>query len=175
MINKYLNILNLLGRKHKNIKIYKKILKRFNRHKRNIFYGIGPWAGIMKESKRMVLDEKDKKIMKILENFGYTRPEASIMLYFFFFESGTSRDIEHSTNLRQPEVSQGIKKFIDCKYLDYIETHGDTTRGRPIKKYERLKNKKEIFDDIKNDITKKLKKYEENLKELKKLIEGNYG
>jgi predicted transcriptional regulator len=59
----------------------------------------------MKDSEVKVLDENDYIFIKALSNLGMSRNVATAMAYLTNVDEASSREIEISTGLRQPEVS----------------------------------------------------------------------
>ncbi len=63
----------------------------------------------MKDYEIKVLDENDRIFIKNLSSLGMSRSVAATMAYLMNVDEATSRDIEVSTGLRQPEVSLAMR------------------------------------------------------------------
>ena len=116
--------------------------------------------------------EKEQKAVEALQHLGFSRPEAKTLIFLFKTERVTARDIEKSTDLRQPEVSQGTSALINRKWIktSKIKTKG---KGRPHYKYRLAKPKKEIIDDIQEEIQKRIEQEQQNLIIVRELLLWN--
>jgi len=65
----------------------------------------------MQDRKIEVFTEDDELIVNKLRAIGMTRKAAKVITYLMLRTSGSARDIEITTNLRQPEVSIGLKEL----------------------------------------------------------------
>ena len=64
---------------------------------------------IMKDYEIKVLDEEDHIFIETLRVLGASRNVAKMMAYLMNVDEASSREIEISTGLRQPEVSLAMK------------------------------------------------------------------
>ena len=67
----------------------------------------------MKDSEVKMLDEDDYIFIKALSNLGISRNVATAMAYLMNVDEASSREIEISTGLRQPEISLAMNLM--CK------------------------------------------------------------
>jgi len=65
----------------------------------------------MQDRKIEVFTEDDELIVNRLRAIGMTRKAAKVITYLMLRTDGSARDIEITTNLRQPEVSIGLKEL----------------------------------------------------------------
>jgi predicted transcriptional regulator len=65
----------------------------------------------MQDRKIEVFTEDDELIVNRLRAIGMTRKAAKVITYMMLRTDGSARDIEITTNLRQPEVSVGLKEL----------------------------------------------------------------
>ncbi|MFA5452022.1 MAG: hypothetical protein WC248_00395 [Candidatus Methanomethylophilaceae archaeon] len=65
----------------------------------------------MKDKTIELFSEADKKFMDRLQLLGMSRKAAGVFTYLLQRESGSSRMIEITSGLRQPEVSIGIQEI----------------------------------------------------------------
>ena len=101
-----------------------------------------------------------------LEQFGLTRIEAKI-LSFLVEGKATGRDIERKMDLRQPEVSVGIKALQARGWVRGAELVAKEGKGRKEKTYELAL----LFGKIVNEIANRvLHKQIEERKKLEELI-----
>jgi len=63
----------------------------------------------MKDYEIKLLDENDHIFIEMLRNLGMSRNIATALAYFMNVDEATSREIEISTGLRQPEVSLAMR------------------------------------------------------------------
>ena len=63
----------------------------------------------MKNYEVKVLDEEDHIFIEILRDLGASRRVATMMAYLMNVDEASSREIEISTGLRQPEVSLAMR------------------------------------------------------------------
>jgi predicted transcriptional regulator len=63
----------------------------------------------MKDHGIKVLDEDDNNFIETLRNIGMSRNVAATMAYLMNVDEASSREIEISTGLRQPEISLAMR------------------------------------------------------------------
>jgi predicted transcriptional regulator len=80
------------------------------------------------------MDDNDLEFAEILKQIGVPRSVAMIITYLKDLEEASSRDIEIGGDLRQPEVSIGMREL---RRRDWIEEREFKTegKGRPSKIY----------------------------------------
>ena len=88
----------------------------------------------MKDYEIKVLDENDCILIKNLSSLGMSRNVAAIMAYLMNVDEATSRDIEVSTGLRQPEVSLAMRLMHNQSWVS-VRSEKKPGKGRPIKIY----------------------------------------
>lgn len=113
--------------------------------------------------------EREQKAVKALQHIGFSRIEAQTLIFLFKTEKVTARDIEEGAKLRQPEVSHGTCALINRKWvkMSKIQTKG---KGRPYYKYRLAKSKKEIINDIQEEIWKRIEEEHQNLITVRELL-----
>jgi predicted transcriptional regulator len=81
------------------------------------------------------LDEKDLEFVEALRSINVSRNVASLITYLSNVDEATSREIERGTNLRQPEVSIGMRTLRQNNWIEErdVRTEG---KGRPMKIYK---------------------------------------
>ena len=96
-------------------------------------------------------DRKDA-IVKSLTTLGYSPTTAKVITYFIILKKGTARDIEHTMNLRQPEVSVTTRQLLEkncIKATPIKKPH----KGRPYYIYE----ESNILDHITRESKQRIK------------------
>ncbi|MDQ1274712.1 MAG: hypothetical protein QG610_284 [Euryarchaeota archaeon] len=88
----------------------------------------------MKDSEIKMLDENDHVFIKALSNLGMSRNTATTMAYLMNVEEASSRDIEISTGLRQPEVSIVMRLMCNKSWVS-MRSEKKPGKGRPMKIY----------------------------------------
>ncbi len=85
---------------------------------------------IIKEDAVKVLDEKDLEFIDALRSLKVPRNVAALIIYLANVNEATSKDIEVATNLRQPEVSIGMRALRQNNWIEQrnVKTDG---KGRP--------------------------------------------
>lgn len=123
----------------------------------------------MKEHKIDVMDEGEEKLSNVLQHFGFSNAVAKTLIYMLNKKTGHSKEIEHSMDLRQPEVSLATTELRHLGILDKknIPLEG---KGRPLHRYILKKSSAEIMKIIEGKAQAKIKSLETNLKDLRDLI-----
>lgn len=88
----------------------------------------------MKDSEVKMLDENDHIFIKALSNLGMSRNTATTMAYLMNVEEASSREIEISTGLRQPEVSIVMRLMCNKSWVS-MRSEKKPGKGRPMKIY----------------------------------------
>ena len=88
----------------------------------------------MKGLEVKMLDEEDHVFIETLRDLGMSRNAATTMAYLMNVDEASSREIEISTGLRQPEVSIAIKLMHNQSWIS-VRSEKKPGKGRPIKIY----------------------------------------
>jgi predicted transcriptional regulator len=88
----------------------------------------------MKNYEIKVLDEDDQIFVKTLSDLGISRNVATTMAYLMNVNEASSKDIEISTGLRQPEVSLAIRLMSNQSWVS-VRSEKKPGKGRPMKIY----------------------------------------
>ena len=126
----------------------------------------------MKRVEAWEVNGKDKKLIQILQDLGYSRGFSKVVVYFFFFKKGLSSEIERTMNMRQPEVSVSIHELLkqNCLECTQIQPQGRGNKGRPRILYSLKKEPADILECIEKEVQQKIDKQVALLKELKECI-----
>ena len=88
----------------------------------------------MKDYEVKVLDENDYIFIETLRELGASRTEATMMAYLMNVDETSSREIEISTGLRQPEVSLVMRLMHNQSWVS-VRSQKKSGKGRPVKIY----------------------------------------
>jgi predicted transcriptional regulator len=108
----------------------------------------------VKDSEIKVLDENDHIIIETLRNLGMARNVATMMAYLMNVDEASSREIEISTGLRQPEVSLAMRLMCNQSWVS-ARSENKPGKGRPIKIYSLMVPVDEIITYYEDKIYKK--------------------
>jgi predicted transcriptional regulator len=108
----------------------------------------------MKDFEVKVLDENDHIFIETLRNLGTSRNVATMMAYLMNVDAATSREIEISTGLRQPEVSLAIRLMSNQSWIS-VRSEKKPGKGRPVKIYSLMAPVDEIISYYEDQIYKK--------------------
>jgi len=98
----------------------------------------------MKDYEFKVLDKNDYIFIKALSNLGMPRIVATTMVYLINVDEASSKQIEISTGLRQPEVSLAIRLASKRSWIS-VRTEKKSGKGRPMKVYSLMAPVDEII------------------------------
>jgi predicted transcriptional regulator len=88
----------------------------------------------MKDYEIKVLDEEDHIFIETLRELGASRSVATTMAYLMNVDEASSREIEISTGLRQPEVSLAMRLMHNQSWVS-VRSEKKSGKGRPVKIY----------------------------------------
>jgi predicted transcriptional regulator len=88
----------------------------------------------MKDYEIKVLDENDYIFIEILRDLGASRKVATMMAYLMNVDEASSREIEISTGLRQPEISLAMRLMHNQSWVR-VRVVKKSGKGRPMKIY----------------------------------------
>jgi predicted transcriptional regulator len=102
-----------------------------------------------------MLDEKDLEFVDALRSLNVPRNVAALITYLANANEATSREIEMGTNLRQPEVSIGIRTLRQNNWVEDRDIKSKE-KGRPVRIYKLSVHIEEIikhYEEEKNSET----------------------
>jgi predicted transcriptional regulator len=114
------------------------------------------------------LDEKDLEFVEALRSINVPRNVATMITYLANANEATSREIEMGTNLRQPEVSIGMRTLRENNWVEErdVKVGG---KGRPMRIYKLGVPIGEIikyYEDVKNNEATKTMQAIQRLKDI---------
>ena len=123
---------------------------------------------IMKQTAIKVLDENDLEFIEALRNLKVPRNVASLITYLANTNEATSREIEVGTNLRQPEVSIGMRALRQNNWVEQrnIKAEG---KGRPMIVYKLNVPLETIIQHYEEEKSRELARTSEAIQKLKDL------
>jgi len=121
---------------------------------------------IMKDYEVKVLDENDHIFIETLRNLGMSRNVATTMAYLMNVDEASSREIEISTGLRQPEVSLAMRLMRNQSWVN-VRSEKKPGKGRPIKIYSLAAPVDEIISYYEDKIYKESQATISAIKKLK--------
>jgi predicted transcriptional regulator len=107
----------------------------------------------MKDYEIKVLDEEDHFLIETLKTIGISRKVAIIIAYLMNVEEASSREIEISTGLRQPEISLAMKLMHNQSWFS-VRLEKKSGKGRPMKIYSLAAPVDEIISYYEDKIDK---------------------
>ena len=120
----------------------------------------------MKDQEIKVLDEDDHIFVKTLSNIGMSRNIATTMAYLMNVDKASSREIEISTGLRQPEISLAMRLMRNHSWVS-VRSEKKAGKGRPMKIYSLAASVDEIISYYEDKIDKESKATISVIKKLK--------
>jgi predicted transcriptional regulator len=108
----------------------------------------------MKDYEVKVLDEDDHMFIETLRNLGMPRNAATMMAYLMNVDEASSREIEISTGLRQPEVSLALKLMHKQSWIS-VRSERKSGKGRPVKIFSLMTSVDEIISFYEDKVYKK--------------------
>jgi predicted transcriptional regulator len=101
----------------------------------------------MRTEEVQFFSDKEEEMADLLEQIGMKRTIARVLVFVLNVRETTSRDIERGTDLRQPEVSTGMRYLIDQGWVTSRDNN-EAGKGRPVKIYSLAKSVDEIIGGI---------------------------
>lgn len=94
-----------------------------------------------------IFTKKDEEFVSALVATGSKKTVARVLVYLFKNSEGTMREIEHGTDLNEPQVSIALKHMEDHGWISVFAVAGPG-KGRPNKKVALKIPVREIVDLI---------------------------
>ena len=120
----------------------------------------------MKDSEVKMLDETDHVFIEMLRDLGMSRNAATTMAYLMNVNEASSREIEISTGLRQPEISLAMRLMCDKSWVS-MRSEKKPGKGRPMKIYSLASPVDEIISYYEDQIYKESQATISAIKKLK--------
>ena len=127
----------------------------------------------MKDFGVKILDEDDHIFIDTLRNLGMSRNVATTMAYFMNVDEASSREIEISTGLRQPEVSLAMRLMHKQSWIT-VRSEKKPGKGRPMKIYSLAAPVDEIISYYEDKIYKESQATISAIKKLKVMSKQVY-
>ena len=122
----------------------------------------------MKTKSVQVFDQEDLDFMTCLQDIGIERRQAAVLAFFRVEEAGTSRDIEVTAMIRQPEVSIAINALRKLGFINAEQIVVPGKKGQYTNEYSLVVPLSEIIDHFWQI---KLKEWGDMMDKFKKLLD----
>ena len=113
-------------------------------------------------------DEKDWEFVNGLQSLGINRNAAKLITYLKDVDESSSRDIEITTDLRQPDVSIALRTLRSMGWLSERDAKG-SGKGRPQKIYALRATIEEIIGHYETEKNQESTRTIEAIQRLKEL------
>ena len=127
----------------------------------------------MKDFGVKILDEDDHIFIDTLRNLGMSRNAATTMAYLMNVDEASSREIEISTGLRQPEVSLAMRLMHKQSWIN-VRSEKKPGKGRPTKIYSLAAPVDEVISYYEDKIYKESQATISAIKKLKVMSKQVY-
>ena len=104
----------------------------------------------MKSEKVLYFTPKEEEFAELLTAIGMKKNVAKVLVYLANTDEATSRQIERSTDLRQPEVSIAMRHLKEKRWVESRESKTEN-KGRPVKIYNLSRPISKIVDAIERE------------------------
>jgi len=111
-------------------------------------------------------DGSGDQMIAALMSTGMKKNTSKVLVFIALNSGTTSENIERAMRLRQPDVSVSVQELYDLGWLGRVSVRG-TGKGRPKYVYTLSKPFSEIVNEIEKSEKDKIKKIEENLKQMR--------
>ena len=111
-------------------------------------------------------DGSGDQMIAALMSTGMKKNTSKVLVFIALNSGTTSENIERAMRLRQPDVSVSVQELYDLGWLGRVSVRG-TGKGRPKYVYTLSKPFSEIVNEIEKSERDKIKKIEENLKQMR--------
>ncbi|MFO7791594.1 MAG: hypothetical protein R6W73_01245 [Candidatus Saliniplasma sp.] len=119
------------------------------------------------------LTQDQEELVDRLIKAGLQKNIAKTLVFVASKDETKSREIESSTNLRQPEVSIAMQELRDRDWVTKRDIKKEG-KGRPVHGYKLDKEVDEIIEEIEKKEKDRIQKIRENIKRMKELSDKIY-
>jgi len=120
----------------------------------------------MKHAEITVLDEKEEKFVKMLEDFGLSRSMARIIICLAVHDDCTSREIEIITGIKSSTVSIILKKLREDKIV-YGEKKVEKAHDRGVMHYSLNGSMDDVLGILEEKKRKETSAYIDKIRKIK--------
>ena len=115
--------------------------------------------------------QQNEKAIRLFEELGMPKNLAKTLLYVSQVDECRSLDIEHKTNLRQPEVSIAMQKLMKKGWIKKRDLR-KKGKGRPVHIYKLNSPLDKILKDFELEKLGEIESIKKDLSQLKDIIES---
>lgn len=123
-------------------------------------------------AKEGLTDEQEELIDRLIQA-GLQKNLALTLVFVASRDETKSRDIESSTDLRQPEVSIAMQELRERGWVTKRDIKKEG-KGRPVHGYQLDQSIDDIVAEIEEKEMERVDKIKENLKKIKELVDSIY-
>jgi len=123
----------------------------------------------MKRKNVYMLDKDDDKAIQLFAKLGMPKNLAKTLLIISQFDECKCADIEHGTDLRQPEVSVAVQELRRRNWVKKRDLK-KKGKGRPVHIYKTTTNLSEIWKAFELEKLKEVETVKNDISELKTFI-----
>jgi len=95
--------------------------------------------------------EEEEEFLNLLTDIGTQKKVATVLVFFAHTPEATSREIEHGTGLRQPEVSIAMQYLIERGWVTCSQRQHENRGGRPHNVYHLAVPMTKVMDAIEKE------------------------
>lgn len=115
-----------------------------------------------------MLDERDLEFIETLGRLNVPKNVATLIIYLANVKEATSREIELGTDLRQPEVSIGVRTLRKNQWVNERDIKAEL-KGRPMKIYELSMPLEKIIKHFEEEKNRESARTMESIQRLKEM------
>ena len=116
-----------------------------------------------------ILDDIEYEIIDLLQNLNVPRTEAICIVCLLGGDELTSQTIEHTSGLRQPEVSVAMRPLRERGWIIERDEKKTNGKGRPVKHYKLTVQLKTIVETFESEIRKQNEEMMDSIRRLREL------
>ena len=94
------------------------------------------------------MDDNEHEMVMLLQKLNVSKPVAKALACLLSTDRITSREVERTSRLRQPEVSIAMNYLKENNWIDVEEVKNKQGKGRPMKVYSLIVPMDEIINFI---------------------------
>lgn len=126
------------------------------------------WPGVFGSVVRLTLGRDARELAEALAELGLSRPGALILALLASSGTATSRQMEETLSLRQPEVSTATRELRRLGWLSVESVKGDG-KGRPVNHYRLRLSAPEVVERLETDRRQEIRAVEQRIAMARKL------
>jgi len=113
--------------------------------------------------------KQKEEMISIMEGCGLSRVQARCLYFLLEVKNCEAQDIERAMNLRQPEVSSGLRELMEKGFVQLHSKIKCEGKGRPRNLYA-VQKTSQIHAMLKKNLLDRQKEIEKRMKDIDKLF-----